>query len=312
MKPSAAKSKAAPDWQQFQELVARIEESLAPKGAKVASPDRVRDLQTGRMREVDASIRFQVGTTPILITVECRKRGRVQDDTWIEQLATKRAKIGAAKTIAVSSKGFSESAIKTAALHGIELRSLKDRIGEEIVSRFLSGLRVLMLVTDYRARTVAFITQDGSSVPPEDFSPALKQALASGSMDTPIAHDRGTGASVTLNSLIRRADDYDVPENGPAVVKHLAATFKSNRVVVETTSGDRFLRRIELAVEFKKHSKPAPTTALYEYASPDQVFRRTVEATAAIGDQEMQLHVDIASEALDGPTAPPQRSSKRS
>ncbi len=62
------------DWREFEKRVARIEAALAPSGAVVKSPDRVRDLVTGSYREVDASIRYKVGTVPVLITIECRKR----------------------------------------------------------------------------------------------------------------------------------------------------------------------------------------------------------------------------------------------
>src|SRR5919198_4454749 len=126
-----------PDWRQFEELVARIEVIASPRAASVRSPDRVRDIVTGQMREVDASIRYRVGTVDILITIECRKRGRRADDTWIEQLATKRAKIGAAKTIAVSAAGFSDSAHRTAAQHGIELRTLSEVTPGDLQSWFL-------------------------------------------------------------------------------------------------------------------------------------------------------------------------------
>lgn len=73
--------------------MARIEESLVPKGAVVKSPDHVRDKVTSERRQVDATIRYQVGSTSILIAIECRKRKPVQDVTWIEQLVTKRANI---------------------------------------------------------------------------------------------------------------------------------------------------------------------------------------------------------------------------
>jgi Restriction endonuclease len=124
----------AVEWREFEQLVARIEKTLAPKGAVVRSPDRVKDLFTGQDREVDASIRFKIGTVLILITVECRKRDRVQDDTWLEQLATKRTKIGAAKTIAVASSGFSGPATITAGLTGIEVRVISEITTEDIVS----------------------------------------------------------------------------------------------------------------------------------------------------------------------------------
>jgi hypothetical protein len=125
---------AYPQWKQFERLVARIEATLVPQGAVVRSPDRIPDLYTGSLREVDGSIRFNVGSASILITLESRRRGAVQDDTWIEQLATKKEKIGAAKTIAVSSSGFSEPAKITARAKGIELRNLREITDEEILS----------------------------------------------------------------------------------------------------------------------------------------------------------------------------------
>jgi hypothetical protein len=97
------------EWKEFEQLVARIERLLVPKGAVVKSPDHIPDLITGSLREVDASIRMKVGSSDLLMTIECRRRKGTEDDTWIEQLATKREKIGAAKTIAVSSTGFSKS-----------------------------------------------------------------------------------------------------------------------------------------------------------------------------------------------------------
>jgi hypothetical protein len=153
------------EWQDFEKLVAGIEETLVTKGAVVKAPDRVPDLVTGQLREVDASIRLNAGSAPILITIECRRRQGVQDVTWIEQLATKRFQIGAAKTIAVSATPFSEPAIRAARLHGIELRRLEDRIGEEIVQQFLSGFKINFLVTDYTTRTIAFVLEDGTPLP---------------------------------------------------------------------------------------------------------------------------------------------------
>src|SRR5476649_237725 len=125
------------NWREFEKLVARIEEMAVPRGATVKSPDRLRDLTTGQLREVDASIRHRLGTVEILVTVECRQRARTADDTWIEQLATKRHKVGAAKTIAVSATGFSSAAIKSAAQLGIELRPLSEVSAREIEGWFL-------------------------------------------------------------------------------------------------------------------------------------------------------------------------------
>jgi hypothetical protein len=47
-------------------LVSRIEGILGPDGASVTSPDHIPDKVTGKLREVDASVRFQIGSIPIL------------------------------------------------------------------------------------------------------------------------------------------------------------------------------------------------------------------------------------------------------
>lgn len=72
-----------PKWREFEKLTALIEQHLGPQGAIVRSPDYITDKITGEQREVDASVRYQVGSVPILITIECRDRTSVQDVTWI-------------------------------------------------------------------------------------------------------------------------------------------------------------------------------------------------------------------------------------
>src|SRR5712692_9330561 len=96
-KPTVRKPKAKS--RMFEELIARIEETLVPQGAVVKSPDFILDKVTGSMREVDGSIRYQVGSTPILITIECRRRSTKDDARWIEQLRSKKEDIGALQTI---------------------------------------------------------------------------------------------------------------------------------------------------------------------------------------------------------------------
>ena len=150
--------KKTADWREFEALVARIERAAAPFGAIVKSPDRIRDLTTGRLREVDASIRSKVGTTDVLITVECRRRNRRDDDTWIEQLATKRQKLGAAKTIAVSAAGFTAPAIETAKRVGIETRVLAQVSASDIEGWFLprGAVHVFRLIEDLRCFLVLY------------------------------------------------------------------------------------------------------------------------------------------------------------
>ncbi|MBX7062829.1 MAG: restriction endonuclease [Pyrinomonadaceae bacterium] len=118
--------KESPSWRQFEQLVARIERDSRPFGWEVRSPDRIRSKITGRLREVDASIRIQSESGEKLVLVECRERSSKQDVTWIEQLATKKESLGAEELIAVSSRGFTNDARATAKYFGIELKKLEE------------------------------------------------------------------------------------------------------------------------------------------------------------------------------------------
>ena len=127
-----ARRRQDPEWREFERLVARIEADASPLGMTVKSPDRIRCRMTGRLREVDATIRSRIGTAEVLITIECRRRSKVQDVTWIEQLATKKDAIGASHTIAVSTSGFAQDAQRLASQYGISLRKLSDVAVEDI------------------------------------------------------------------------------------------------------------------------------------------------------------------------------------
>ncbi len=119
---------------EFERLVARIEAAVAPLGATVTSPDKLRDRVTGRQREIDVTIRYKIGTTDILIVIECRAHHRGQDVTWIEQLVTRSGSIGADRLIAVSESPFSEPAKMLAKAHNIETRTVSHATEKDIIN----------------------------------------------------------------------------------------------------------------------------------------------------------------------------------
>ncbi|MFN2510566.1 MAG: hypothetical protein ABR568_03875 [Pyrinomonadaceae bacterium] len=54
-------------YRELELLVSRIEGALAPAGAVIRSPDRIPDLITNELREVDVSIRRRVGSVDLLV-----------------------------------------------------------------------------------------------------------------------------------------------------------------------------------------------------------------------------------------------------
>ncbi|MBW8036430.1 MAG: restriction endonuclease [Planctomycetes bacterium] len=109
----------------LEKLIAYLEEFAGPKGMTVTSPDYIMGKLSGSWREVDATLRYSIGSSEVLIALECRKRTDVQDVTWIEQLASKREDIDADVIVAVSSSPFTKGAVEFAEGKKVQLRRLE-------------------------------------------------------------------------------------------------------------------------------------------------------------------------------------------
>lgn len=117
----------------FEKLIKLLEE-LGTSGLQIKSPDFIKDNITGQLREVDISIRGCVGTHDILVVIECRDRKIKQGVEWIEQISEKTKDIGANKVIAVSSKGFTVSAINKAKIRNIDLYTFKEVNSDNVIN----------------------------------------------------------------------------------------------------------------------------------------------------------------------------------
>lgn len=121
---------------ELEKLVAILEKGLNGKDIKVTSPDTIYDKVAEESREIDISLKGNMGSHEMLVIIECRDRKPREDVAWPEQLATKRDHVGANLAIAVSSRGFSEGARKKADFLGIRLRTLEEIDPNEIMEWF--------------------------------------------------------------------------------------------------------------------------------------------------------------------------------
>jgi len=144
-------------------LVALLEEHLGPLGIEVKSPDYIPDKDTSQLREVDISLRSQIGSSNILVIVECRDRKGDEDVTWIEQLSKKRESVGADKAVAVSSSGFYEPAIIKASKENIELRTLNE-IDPEEIGNWFADKEGTQLICNVLFKDLSFTLSDGSKI----------------------------------------------------------------------------------------------------------------------------------------------------
>lgn len=267
---------ADPKWREFELLVARIEEWLGPKGAEVKSPDMLLDRITGELREVDASIRFQVGSAPILVTIECRDRVKIPDVRWIEQLVTQRGDIGAARTIVVSSTGFTKPARAKASHYGIEIRDIGD-ITEDVASQWAHNVKITLVQVHWdvvslelRAHGVAPGNDTRGSLPPE-----IAEAFQKNPSDTKIGFERCSGKALTIRAMIAHACSEireftaDLEVGKPSVRKTLTMAFPADSVAFYTSEGERDLAELKLTVDVRQTSESAPPSKVVRYESAD-------------------------------------------
>jgi len=196
-------------WREFEKLITLVEHHLGPMGAVVRSPDHIADKVTGQPREVDASIRYQVGSVPILITIECRDRVSTEDVTWIEQLISKRDSIGASATVAVSATGFSGPAKEKAKAHGIETRVLKE-VSDEAIRNWAEHLQLVVVRGRFNiVRTSVRLKPIGDHSEPSPEQDVLSQ-LAKGDVEYRFIRRTADNQLIGIGDLLRESEPEGV------------------------------------------------------------------------------------------------------
>jgi hypothetical protein len=281
-------------WKAFQDLVARIEKFSASKDAVVKSPDRRRDLVTGKLREVDASIVQRIGSATVLITVECRQHAESQDVTWIEQLATKRESIGAAATIAVSAEGFSAEALDLARRKGVITRKVTSLTDAEIE---------MLLTPVYQASPSMAIVAfglglaDGQLVGPDTLSRDICERMSVEPCNAAIFCWGATGTRISLNDVFRIATHptgtaaFDrVPRDGTAVTKRFNFQVDDGALFLDSTPPAK-VRQVTMRVELRVTERLLAPDIAVLYHTQDETSAVRAEYETSDADGGVRIHV---------------------
>ena len=287
---------------QFEKLVALIESHLVPHGARVESPDHIPDRITGELREVDASVQYQVGSVPILITIECRDRTRVADVTWIEQIATKGENIGASATVAVSSKGFSKAALEKARFLGIETRLLRE-VSNQAIQDWAQKMQIVRFRGQFYLGNLYLQFRPTQTNPAPELHPRVKTEYGKGDAEFKFIRRNADGVMTSIADLLRDEDRKaghiafawvqqsitvhmapqseaeivlssrftilfeGVPFGGEVVTKTLTREFAPNEVSVETIGGMAEVARLGAELRVFYRAYPSNIGRLLSYES---------------------------------------------
>jgi hypothetical protein len=279
-------------WREFEKLVTRIEQVWSPQGAIVKSPDHLIDKTTNELREVDASIRYKIGTSEIIITIECRERAKAQDSIWIEQLASKQRDIGSSKTIAVTANGFTAPAIKKAKQYGIEVRKIS-KIDYESINRWV----IVKTVINYHV-------VDWQLLPHSKFIDELRTLGQSGgfskiifSSDAKMALSLNDLFSNLLNQIRPEIDKLAVPHSGYSEVYKLEAEFSKGKFHLLTTAENIDLSGFKVDFTLYRSSStiiPQVSSFTYSNEEEDIIEGKEFEIVSDQGVKEIvTIHTDI-------------------
>lgn len=267
----------------FERLVASIEKSLAPYGAIITSPHRIKDRDTGTWREIDATIQHKIGPTDILIAIECRDRSSIDDATWIEQLASKMKSVGANIMIAVSSRGFTTAAIKKAQREGIETRTLRKIKPKDIKSWITSAsVNVIQqsLISLGGRIEIYFREGDASEISSDLISGDKKWLRIFLWKNTQLWLSLPEFFLVEL-SKERPKHEEEIENRGPQEI-WIERNYEPGELSVKSNNGDRFVKNIRVGFEYTLHNSALELITVREYASGDKILANSIEFSGQV------------------------------
>jgi hypothetical protein len=275
------------EWLEFEQLVTRIERTLATE-AVVKHNDRVWDRDAEGWRQVDVTIRGRMGSSPIFITVECRKRGRKSDVRWIEELAEKREGIGADKTIAVASKPISKPALRKAKAKRIEVRLISEITPEEI--RSWCELTVIHHgYTSVSPVQILFEFEEGY----EDakIHESVVKLLAKKGLDAPIL--LGKGFKITPRNIVDSWQrehhgteldfGYNIQFDGQSYPVGRRAPVEPKTYRIKTNRGIIYIRGVQIYAMVTSTLTEIPLSTPFQYSGEGAPVVHGVEATTSLG-----------------------------
>lgn len=174
----------------FEELVTWIQQSVHEK-ALVIPNEKVLDIHTKKMRQIDISIRLSDGPTHLFVMVEVRDHARPIDVRYIEEVYSKKQSVNANAASIVSRSGFTKTALEKAKHLGIQTLTFKEafksdwsdwikckhflvftrrydnvliRLGKEKSNEILNVAPKILLQAQNNIKSKVFLDNDGKSI----------------------------------------------------------------------------------------------------------------------------------------------------
>ena len=120
-------------WKRFEQLVGKIQQELSPD-ATVTIDDEIKGRNSKTNRQIDISIRKNIGQFEILIVIDCKDHSNPIDVKVVEEFLGLVEDVGANMGALVSSSGYSKAAKNRARNAGVDIYKLIDAQHQDWIS----------------------------------------------------------------------------------------------------------------------------------------------------------------------------------
>ena len=111
----------------FEDLVTWIQKSVHEK-AQIIPNEKVLDIHTNKIRQIDISIRLSDGPTHLFVMVEVRDHKKPIGVNYIEEIHSKKQSVNANAAFIVSRSGFANTALEKAKCLGIQTLTYEEAL----------------------------------------------------------------------------------------------------------------------------------------------------------------------------------------
>ncbi|WP_115712735.1 restriction endonuclease [Legionella sainthelensi] len=134
-------------WKEFEKLAADIQKKLSPN-AVVTHNDKIKG-RSGRVRQIDISIKQKIGQFDVLIVIDCKDYKKRVDIKDVESVIGQVQDVMAHQGAIISSSGFTKTAKERAMLAGIKIYELSDSLPNKLTKDI--GLPALCSVLNLKS-----------------------------------------------------------------------------------------------------------------------------------------------------------------
>lgn len=251
-------------------------ESALWGAATIQSPEYVVGRLSGTQREIDVSIRANVGSSPVFIMIECRDRVTTGDLNWLEAVSSKREDVGADKAVVVSSSGYTAGAQNWAAAKDIELRTTEELDVATVLSWFgVAEINILRPCCDLSLEVEIFGDATWESTTEwREWTPEQQLMLAMPEGQRPISVEEAWERSAGR-------EFWDaVPTDGTRQRVHVVIVLKQVPLSANTPFGPARVRSLRFDGDVWVETEHVPIDRASLYAGPHGEIARSVWFTS--------------------------------